>query len=163
MIVTLTIDRCFSSLLFSLYTYTYTYAYCYYCCILYSLVLTKPAPAWVLVKASFSTSDTIVTLYRHRSTNRFVSLADWPLVLSRVRLIRVRLVLINLNPINDTYMHAEMITKNQNDSDNVIKFVDPKNTKKKCSEMKNNVLIWVESEFHPFQTFAMPLRSWLSW
>jgi len=26
------------------------------------------------------------------------------LVLSRVRLIRVRLVLVNLNPINDTYI-----------------------------------------------------------
>jgi len=31
--------------------------------------------------------------------------ADWPLVLS-VRLIRVRLVLVNLNPINDTYIPA---------------------------------------------------------
>jgi len=31
---------------------------------LYFLVLTKPAPAWVPVKASFSTSDTIVTLPR---------------------------------------------------------------------------------------------------
>jgi len=28
------------------------------------------------------------------------------LVLSRVRLIRVRLVLVNLNPINDTYMSS---------------------------------------------------------
>ena len=74
MIVILTLARCFSSLFFSLYTYTYTYTYCYYYCILYFLVLTKPAPAWVPVKASFSTSDTIVTLYRHRSTNLFVSL-----------------------------------------------------------------------------------------
>jgi len=73
-IVTLTLARCFSSLFFSLYTYTYTYTYCYYYCI---LVLTKPAPAWVPVKASFSTSDTIVTLYRHRSTNRFVLLVFW--------------------------------------------------------------------------------------
>ena len=78
MIVTLTLARCFSSLFFSLYTYTYTYTYCYYYCILYFLVLTKPAPAWVPVKVSFSTSDTIVTLYRHRSTNRFVSLAISP-------------------------------------------------------------------------------------
>jgi len=76
MIVTLTLARCFSSLFFSLYTYTYTYTYCYYYCILYFLVLTKPAPAWVPVKASFSPSDTIVTLYRHQSTNRFVSLDD---------------------------------------------------------------------------------------
>jgi len=60
-IVTSTLARCFSSLFFSLYTYAYTYMYCYYYCI---LVLTKPAPAWVPVKASFSTSDTIVTLYR---------------------------------------------------------------------------------------------------
>jgi len=74
MIVTLTLARCFSSLFVFLYTYTYTYTYCYYHYILYFLVLTKPAPAWVPVKASFSTSDTIVTLYRHRSTNRFVSL-----------------------------------------------------------------------------------------
>ena len=73
-IVTLTLASCFSSLFSSLYTYTYTYTYCYYYCILYFLVLTKPALAWVPVKASFSTSDTIVTLYRHRSTNRFVSL-----------------------------------------------------------------------------------------
>jgi hypothetical protein len=29
------------------------------------------------------------------------------LVLSRVRLIRVRLVLVNLNPINDTYIHRQ--------------------------------------------------------
>ena len=29
---------------------------------------------------------------------------DWPLVLSRVRLIWVSLVLVNLNPINDTYI-----------------------------------------------------------
>ena len=72
MIVTVTLAR-FSSLLCSLYTYTYTYTYCYYYCI----VLTKPAPAWVPVKASFSTSDTIVILYRHRSTNRFVSLLLW--------------------------------------------------------------------------------------
>ena len=57
-----------------LYTYTYTYTYCYYYCILYLLVLTKLAPAWVPVKASFSTIDTIVTLYGHRYTNRFVSL-----------------------------------------------------------------------------------------
>jgi len=80
MIVTLTLapGRCFSSLFLSLYTYTYTYTYCYYYCILYFLVLTKPAPAWVPVKASFSTSDTIVTLYRHRSTNRFVSLTPPP-------------------------------------------------------------------------------------
>jgi len=28
------------------------------------------------------------------------------LVLSRVRLIRVRLVLVNLNPINDTYIQS---------------------------------------------------------
>jgi len=28
------------------------------------------------------------------------------LVLSRVRLIRVRLVLVNLNPINDTYIYS---------------------------------------------------------
>ena len=27
------------------------------------------------------------------------------MVISRVRLIRVRLVLVNLNPINDTYIH----------------------------------------------------------
>jgi len=66
--------RCFSSLFPSLYAYTYTYTYCYYYRILYFLVLTKPAPAWVPVKASFSTSDTIVSLYRHRSTNRFASL-----------------------------------------------------------------------------------------
>jgi len=74
MIVTLTLARCFLSLFSSLYTYTYTYTYCYYDCILCFLVLTKPAPVWVPVKASFSTSDTIVTLYRHQSTNRFVSL-----------------------------------------------------------------------------------------
>jgi len=60
MIVTLTLARCFSSVFFSLYTYTYTYTCCYYYCILYFLVLTKPAPAWVPVKASFS--DTIVIL-----------------------------------------------------------------------------------------------------
>jgi len=71
MIVTLTLARCFSSLFLSLYTYTYTYTYCYYYCILNFLVLTKPALAWVPVKASFSTSNTIFTLYRHRSTNRF--------------------------------------------------------------------------------------------
>jgi len=74
MIVTLTLARCFSSLFFSVYTYTYTYTYCDYYCILHFLLLTKPAPAWVPVKASLSTSDTIVTLYRHRSTNRVVSL-----------------------------------------------------------------------------------------
>ena len=96
MIVTLTIDRCFSSLLFSLYTYTYTYAYCYYYCTLYSLVLTKPAPAWVPVKASFSTSDTIVTLYRHRSTNRFVSLVS---VTIYSRLVREIFEISRQNPI----------------------------------------------------------------
>ena len=43
--------------------------------LLYTIfLLTKSVPAWVPVKASFSTSDTIVTLYRHRSTNLFVSL-----------------------------------------------------------------------------------------
>ena len=73
MIVT-SLACCFLSLFFSLYTYTYTYTYRHYYCILYFLVLTKTAPAWVSVKASFRTSDTIVTLYRHRSTNRFVSL-----------------------------------------------------------------------------------------
>ena len=61
---------CFSSFFFSLYIYTYAYTYF----IIYFLVLTKPVPAWILVKASFSTSDTIETLYRYRSTNRFVSL-----------------------------------------------------------------------------------------
>ena len=35
----------------------------------YFLVLTKPVPAQVPDKASFSISDTIVTLYKHRSTN----------------------------------------------------------------------------------------------
>ena len=75
-LVTLTLARCVSSLLFSLYTYTYTYTYCYYYCILYFLVLTKPAPAWVPVKASLSTSGTIVTPYRHQSTNWFVPLYE---------------------------------------------------------------------------------------
>ena len=70
MIVTLTLARCFSSLFFSLCTYTYTYTYCYYYCILYFLA----APAWVPVKATFSTSDTIVILYRHWSKNWLVSL-----------------------------------------------------------------------------------------
>jgi len=37
---------------------------------LYFLILTKPVPAQVPVKASFSTSETIVTLYSHRSTNQ---------------------------------------------------------------------------------------------
>jgi len=60
-----------SMLLHYSYTYTYTYTYCYLYCI---MVLTKLAPAWVPIKASFSTSDTIVTLYRHRSTNQCVSL-----------------------------------------------------------------------------------------
>ena len=36
----------------SLYTYTYTYTHCYWHCILYFLLLTKPAPAWVPVKAT---------------------------------------------------------------------------------------------------------------
>ena len=36
--------------------------------------MTKPVPAWVPLKASFSTSDIIVKLYKHRSTNRFASL-----------------------------------------------------------------------------------------
>ena len=57
--------------LLSLYIYTYAYT----CFIIYFLVLTKPIPVWIPVKASFSTSDTIVTLYRYRSTNRCVSLA----------------------------------------------------------------------------------------
>jgi len=33
------------------------------------------------------------------------------LVISRVRLIRVRLVLVNLNPINDTYIMPGAIGK----------------------------------------------------
>ena len=74
MFVTAILVRCFSALFFYLYMYTYTYRYRYKNCILYFLVLTKPVPVWVPVKASFSTSDTIVTLYRHRSTNRFVPL-----------------------------------------------------------------------------------------
>jgi len=72
--VTVILVRCFSALFFSLCMYTYTYTYRRNNCILYFLVLTKSVPAWVPVKASFSTSDTIVTLYRHRSTNRCVSL-----------------------------------------------------------------------------------------
>jgi len=36
------------------------------------------------------------------------------LVLSRVRLIRVRLVLVNLNPINDTYMGLRNPNKQTN-------------------------------------------------
>ena len=32
------------------------------------------------------------------------------MVLSRVRLIRVKLVLVNLDPINDTYIHREQVT-----------------------------------------------------
>jgi len=51
--VTLTLARCFLSLFSSLHTYTYTYTYSYYYCPLYFLVLTKPAPAWLLVRASF--------------------------------------------------------------------------------------------------------------
>jgi len=43
----LTLARCFSFLFSSLHTYTYTYTYCYYCCVIYFLVLTKLAPAWV--------------------------------------------------------------------------------------------------------------------
>ena len=35
----------------------------------YFLVLKKPVPAQVPDKASFTTRDTIVTLYKHRSTN----------------------------------------------------------------------------------------------
>jgi len=31
------------------------------------------------------------------------------LVLSRVRLIRVRLVLVNFNPINDTYIASDVV------------------------------------------------------
>jgi len=62
-----------SRLFFSLYIYTYAYRYF----IIYFLALTKPVPAWIPVKASFSTSDTIVTLYTYRSTNRFVSLKIW--------------------------------------------------------------------------------------
>ena len=94
MIVTLTLTRCFSSLFFSLYTYTYTYTYCYCYCILYFLVLTKPAPAWVPFEASFSASDTIATLYRHRSTNRFVSLdkpttCQVPLVHPKLKCIQI--------------------------------------------------------------------------
>jgi len=34
------------------------------------------------------------------------------LVLSRVRLIRVRLVLVNLNPLNDTYIRAPLAAGN---------------------------------------------------
>ena len=71
----------FSCLSFSLSIHTHTHinlvtiiVYYISWSTLYFLVLTNPAPAWVLVKASFSTSDTIVTLYRHWSTNRFVSL-----------------------------------------------------------------------------------------
>jgi len=74
MFVTVILVCCFSALFFSLYMYTHTYTYRCNNCILYFLVLTKPVPTWVPVKASFSTSDTIVTLYRHRSTNRCVSL-----------------------------------------------------------------------------------------
>jgi len=70
LIVTLSLSHCFLSFFFSLYIYTYAYTYF----IIYFLVLTKPVPAWIPVKACFSTSDTIVTLYRYRSTNRFVSL-----------------------------------------------------------------------------------------
>jgi len=51
-ILTLTLARCFSSLFPSLHTYTYTYYYC----ILYFLVLTKPAPAWVPFKSSVTQS-----------------------------------------------------------------------------------------------------------
>jgi len=76
LIVTLSLTHCFSSFFFSLYIYTYAYTYS----IIYFLVLTKPIPAWFPVKVSFSTSDTIVTIYTYRSTNRFVSLQD--LVLS---------------------------------------------------------------------------------
>ena len=70
LIVKLSLTLCFSSFFFSLYIYTYEYTYF----IIYLLVPTKQVPAWIPVKASFSTSDTIVTLYRHRSTNRCVSL-----------------------------------------------------------------------------------------
>jgi len=70
LIVTLSLTHCFSSLFFSLYVYTYAYTYF----IIYFLVLTKPVLAWFPVQASFSTSDTIVTLYTYRCTNRFVSL-----------------------------------------------------------------------------------------
>ena len=35
------------------------------------------------------------------------------MVLSRVRLIRVGLVLVNLNPINDTYITGKMRTRSQ--------------------------------------------------
>ena len=67
-------NHCFLSFFFSLYIYTYAYTYF----IIHFLVLTKPVPASIPVKASFSTSDTIVTLYRYRSMNRFVSLPHTP-------------------------------------------------------------------------------------
>jgi len=70
LIVILSLTDCFSSLFFSLYMYKYAYTYF----IIHFLVLTKPVPAWIPVKAPFSTSDKIVTLYTYRSTNRFVSL-----------------------------------------------------------------------------------------
>jgi len=38
--------------------------------------MTKPAPAWAPLESSFSTSDTIVTLDRHQSTNQCVSLDE---------------------------------------------------------------------------------------
>jgi len=72
------VSRLFFSL--SIHMYTYTYTYCYYYCVLYK----KLAPAWVkaffpflvsffvVIKPEILTSDdTIVTLYRHPSTNRF--------------------------------------------------------------------------------------------
>ena len=34
------------------------------------------------------------------------------MVLTRVRLIRVRLVLVNINPINDTYIHERRSDEN---------------------------------------------------
>ena len=42
------------------------------------------------------------------------------MVLSRVRLIRVRLVLVNLNPINDTYIGEKICNRN-------LKYMDAKN------------------------------------
>ena len=88
MIVPLTLARCFSSLFLSLSIHTHSNIRIYILLLLsYFLVLTKPAPAWVPVKASFSTSDTIVTLYRHRSTNRFVSLVHGMSVLLVIQVI----------------------------------------------------------------------------